>query len=89
MARGFGNYRIYPDDNLAKIVGSKPIKPSEMTRKIWEYIKAKRLGGYYRKTLPPRGTGLKVGTAGGRRAGKPRTRIERLRRHRRFYSKRR
>jgi len=39
----FGGYKIHPDIHLAKIVGHKPVTPSEMTKKIWAYIKKKRL----------------------------------------------
>jgi chromatin remodeling complex protein RSC6 len=30
---------VQPDDVLAVIVGSKPIPRSEITKKIWDYIK--------------------------------------------------
>ena len=39
----FGGYHIKPDAHLAKIIGSKPVTPSEMTKKIWQYIKKKKL----------------------------------------------
>jgi upstream activation factor subunit UAF30 len=39
----FGGYKIKPDENMAKIIGNKPVSPSEMTKKIWAYIKKKRL----------------------------------------------
>ncbi len=42
--KAFGGYKIKPDANLAKIIGSKPVSPAEMTKKIWAYIKKKRLG---------------------------------------------
>ena len=42
--KAFGGYQIKPDENFAKIIGSKPVTPSEMTKKIWQYIKRKRLG---------------------------------------------
>ena len=35
----FGGYKIVPDANLAKIIGSGAVSPSEMTKKIWAYIK--------------------------------------------------
>ena len=38
-----------------------------------------------KSSLPPRGTGLKTGTAGPRRGGKPRTEAEREARHERLY----
>jgi len=40
----FGGYRIHPDEHLEKIVGKKPITPSEMTKKIWSHIRRKKLG---------------------------------------------
>ena len=30
---------MQPDDKLASIVGSKPIPRSEITKKVWDYIK--------------------------------------------------
>lgn len=39
----FGGYQIKPDENLAKIIGNKPVTPAEMTKKIWQYIKKKKL----------------------------------------------
>jgi chromatin remodeling complex protein RSC6 len=39
----FGGYKIKPDANMAKIIGNKPVSPAEMTKKIWAYIKKKRL----------------------------------------------
>jgi chromatin remodeling complex protein RSC6 len=39
----FGGYVIVPDENLAKIVGKKPLSPAQMTKKIWQYIKRKKL----------------------------------------------
>ena len=30
---------VQPDDVLAAVVGSKPIPRSEITKKLWEYIK--------------------------------------------------
>ena len=41
--KAFGGYMIKPDKNLAMIIGSKPVSPSEMTKKLWAYIKKKRL----------------------------------------------
>ncbi len=40
----FGGYRIHPDEHLGKIVGHKPVTPSEMTKKIWSHIRRKKLG---------------------------------------------
>jgi hypothetical protein len=42
----FGGYAINfkgCDDTLESVMGSKPIGPSEMTKKIWPYVKRKRL----------------------------------------------
>ena len=39
----FGGYQIVPDEAFAKIVGNKPVTPSEMTKKIWAYIKSHKL----------------------------------------------
>jgi chromatin remodeling complex protein RSC6 len=39
----FGGYHIRPDAHLAKIIGKKPVTPSLMTKKIWQYIKKKKL----------------------------------------------
>ena len=30
---------VQPDDKLATVVGSKPIPRSELTKKLWDYIK--------------------------------------------------
>ena len=42
---------VQPDDTLAKIVGSKPIPRSEVTKKIWDYIKKNKLQDEKKKTL--------------------------------------
>jgi SWIB/MDM2 domain len=34
---------VQPDDTLAKIVGSKPLSRSEVTKKVWDYIKKNKL----------------------------------------------
>jgi hypothetical protein len=42
----FGGYSINfkgCKDSVEAVFGSKPIGPSEMTKKIWAYIKRKRL----------------------------------------------
>jgi len=42
----FGGYSINfkgCDDTLEAVMGDKPIGPSEMTKKIWAYVKKKRL----------------------------------------------
>jgi chromatin remodeling complex protein RSC6 len=42
---------VQPDDTLAKIVGSKPLPRSEVTKKIWDYIKKNKLQDAKNKTL--------------------------------------
>ena len=42
----FGGYTINfagCDDSLSAVFGSKPIPPSAMTKKIWEYVKKNKL----------------------------------------------
>ncbi len=34
---------VTPDDVLAKVVGAAPLSRSEVTKKLWDYIKAKGL----------------------------------------------
>ena len=46
--KAFGGYSINfkgCSDSLEKVMGSKPIGPSEMTKKIWAYVKRKKLSG--------------------------------------------
>ncbi len=52
MAKGkrlaFGGYSISfkgCNDSLSSVFGDKPIGPSEMTKKLWAYVKRKRLAG--------------------------------------------
>ncbi len=40
---GLKKVKIVPDENLAKIVGNKPITVFELNKKLWEYIKRKGL----------------------------------------------
>jgi chromatin remodeling complex protein RSC6 len=42
---------VQPDDTLAKIVGSKPLPRSEVTKKIWDYVKKNKLQDAKKKTL--------------------------------------
>lgn len=35
----FGGKKIYPDGNLAAIVGDKPQTPSEIMKKLWKYYR--------------------------------------------------
>ena len=44
----FGGYSICfkgCDDSLEKVFGAGKITPSEMTKKIWAYVKSKKLAG--------------------------------------------
>ena len=34
---------VQPDEKLASIVGADPLPRTELTKKVWEYIKAKGL----------------------------------------------
>jgi len=40
----FGGYKIRPDANFSRIIGKKAVSPAQMTKKVWAYIKKKRLG---------------------------------------------
>jgi len=43
----FGGYSVSfkgREETMEKVFGSKPIAPSEMTKKLWKYVKAHRLG---------------------------------------------
>ena len=42
---------VQPDDTLAKIVGSKPLPRSEVTKKLWDYIRKNKLQDAKKKTL--------------------------------------
>ena len=42
---------VQPDDKLALIVGSKPLPRSELTKKLWDYIKQNKLQDAKKKTL--------------------------------------
>ena len=42
---------VQPDDTLAKIVGSKPLSRSEVTKKMWNYIKKNKLQDAKKRTL--------------------------------------
>jgi chromatin remodeling complex protein RSC6 len=41
---------VQPDDKLALIVGSKPLPRSELTKKLWDYIKKNKLQDAKKKT---------------------------------------
>ena len=42
---------VQPDDKLAVIVGSKPIPRTELTKKLWAYIKKNGLQDSKKKTM--------------------------------------
>lgn len=39
----FGGMTICPDKTLAPILGNACVTPSQMTKKLWAYIKKKKL----------------------------------------------
>lgn len=41
---------VQPDDKLAAVVGSKPLPRSELTKKLWDYIKRNGLQDKTKKT---------------------------------------
>lgn len=48
MAKAFGGYSICfkgCTDTVEKVFGDKPLAPSEMTKKLWVYVKGKKLAG--------------------------------------------
>jgi chromatin remodeling complex protein RSC6 len=42
---------VQPDEALSVVVGSKPLPRSELTKKIWEYIKKNNLQDEKKRTL--------------------------------------
>jgi chromatin remodeling complex protein RSC6 len=42
---------VQPDDKLSAIVGSKPLPRSELTKKLWDYIKKNGLQDKKTRTL--------------------------------------
>ena len=42
---------VQPDDKLAAIVVSQPLPRTELTKKLWDYIKAHKLQDAKKKTL--------------------------------------
>ena len=51
---------IQPDAVLAVIVGSKPLPRSQMTKKLWEYIKKNKLQDAKKRTMINADPALKV-----------------------------
>ena len=44
--KAFGGYTINfksCEDSLEKVFGNKPLPPSEMTKRLWAYVKRKKL----------------------------------------------
>jgi chromatin remodeling complex protein RSC6 len=41
---------VQPDDKLSAIVGSKPLPRSELTKKLWDYIKKNNLQDKKKRT---------------------------------------
>jgi chromatin remodeling complex protein RSC6 len=41
---------VQPDDVLAKVVGSTPLPRTELTKKLWDYIKKNKLQDEKKKT---------------------------------------
>ena len=39
----FGGLKIKPDANLGKVIGKGAMSPAQMTKKVWAYIKKKKL----------------------------------------------
>jgi upstream activation factor subunit UAF30 len=42
---------VQPDDKLAKVVGDKPLPRTELTKKLWAYIRKNGLQDKKQKTL--------------------------------------
>jgi chromatin remodeling complex protein RSC6 len=42
---------VQPDDKLSEVVGSKPLPRSEMTKKLWDYIKKNGLQDKKKRTM--------------------------------------
>ena len=42
---------VQPDDKLAAVVGSKPLPRTELTKKLWVYIKKNKLQDPKKKTM--------------------------------------
>lgn len=51
---------VQPDEALSAIVGSKPLPRSEMTKKLWDYIKKNNLQDEKKRTLINADDALKV-----------------------------
>ena len=58
-AAGFAK-PVQPDEALAAVVGSEPLPRTELTKKLWEYIRAHQLQDPAKKTLINADAKLKV-----------------------------
>jgi len=51
---------VQPDEALSTVVGAKPLPRTELTKKLWDYIKKNKLQDAKKKTLINADTALKV-----------------------------
>ena len=51
---------VQPDEALAKVVGAKPLPRTELTKKLWDYIKKNKLQDPKKKTQINADDALKV-----------------------------
>ena len=51
---------VQPDDALAKVVGSKPLPRTDLTKKLWDYIKKNKLQDAKKRTQINADDALKV-----------------------------
>ena len=51
---------VQPDEALSAIVGSKPLPRSEMTKKLWDYIKKNKLQDEKKRTQINADDALKI-----------------------------
>ena len=42
---------VQPDEKLASVIGSQPVPRTEITKKVWEYIRANNLQDPQKKTV--------------------------------------
>src|SRR5450631_2857399 len=51
---------VQPDEALAKVVGAKPLPRTELTKKLWDYIKKNKLQDAKKRTQINADDALKV-----------------------------
>ena len=51
---------VQPDEALAAVVGSKPLPRTQLTKKLWDYIKKNKLQDAKKRTLINADAALKV-----------------------------